>query len=437
MAKREISRKVEQLSERSDMVQEILGRTPNWMIRWGTTVIFLILFLLFVGAAVFSYNDVIPARVVITSKNPPIYLKARKTGRIEKLFVTPSQEVTKGMVLAEIENDVEFEHLIQLKESLLRDKCDVTSLTQLEVLFPSELELGELQTIYANFLSAYQRLILFNELKPNALESLQIQKQLQEQELFLQKQLSQLELMKKDLELSKSSFKRGEALFKKGVISKAEFETINREYLSDRQQYESFLSAIATTRIGIANFNSLQTKNSIDGVESSSDNLQAFKNAKQNLTVSIDRWQRQNLLMSPIEGMVTVFDLWNQYQEVAINETLFTIVPIETDGIIGRVTLPVLNSGKVKNGQKVLIKLDNYPFEEWGGLIGTVKSISEVPKKGEQSFYTVFISVNSLETTYKKRLEFKQEMEGRAEIIVEELSVFERIFYEIRSVFYK
>ena len=93
------------------------------------------------------------------------------------------------------------------------------------------------------------------------------------------------------------------------------------------------------------------------------------------------------------------------------------------------------NSGKVKKGQKVIIKLENYPSEEWGSLEGSIESISEVPKQGEENQYTVYIGVSSLSTSYGKQVEFKQEMQGTAEIILEELSILQRIFYQVRKAF--
>ena len=138
--------------------------------------------------------------------------------------------------------------------------------------------------------------------------------------------------------------------------------------------------------------------------------------------------------MSPISGKVTLFDVWNQFQNVNEGEILFTVVPNDLEEIIGKVALPIRNSGKVKKGQKVLIKLDNYPFEEWGSLQGEIDNISEVPKQGEKAYYTLYISIDNLTTTYDKEIDFKQEMQGTAEIIVEELTILQRIFYQLRKV---
>nr|WP_298994819.1 HlyD family efflux transporter periplasmic adaptor subunit [uncultured Allomuricauda sp.] len=423
------------LDVRSDQVKEVLGKTPGWMIRWGTSLVFAIILLLLVGSAVINYNDIIPANIVITSKNPPVYLKARASGRLTKVLVNANQLVSKGHVLAEIENTARFDDVIYLKRHLNRHKSVFLTLDSLKNVFPSSLNLGEIQIAYGNFLTAYQSFILYNTLAPNSKESALIRKQLREQQQFLYNQRRQLNLFEQDLALSKNNFERNKELFDKGVISKAEYEEASRAYLADQQQYEGFLTNISNTQIAIANFNNLLTKTNIQGTEFENTNTQELENAKQNLITTLDSWEQQYLITSPIDGVVTVFDIWDQYQNVEIGEVLFTVVPKETEGIIGRVTLPVRNSGKVKTGQKVIVKLDNYPFEEWGSLTGEIFSISEVPKQGEQTLYTLYININGLTTSSDKKISFKQEMQGTAEIVVEELSVLERIFYKLREIF--
>ncbi len=161
---------------------------------------------------------------------------------------------------------------------------------------------------------------------------------------------------------------------------------------------------------------------------------QNLEQAKQNLENQIYQWEQLYIIKSPIDGKVTLFDVWNTYQNVQLGETLFTVVPEDIDGIIGRVTMPVQNSGKVKVGQEVIVKLDNYPYQEWGSLKGTISSISDVPKQGE-ALYTIFVDIEGLNTSFDKALDFKQEMQGTAEIVVEELTVLQRIFYQLREVF--
>jgi hypothetical protein len=78
--------------------------------------------------------------------------------------------------------------------------------------------------------------------------------------------------------------------------------------------------------------------------------------------------------------------------------------------------------------------LENYPYREWGSLKGEVKTISEVPRTGENEGYVVYVKIKDLVTSYGRTLEFKQEMIGSAEIILEEVTLLQRIFYQFRNL---
>ena len=94
--------------------------------------------------------------------------------------------------------------------------------------------------------------------------------------------------------------------------------------------------------------------------------------------------------------------------------------------------MPVQNSGKLKTGQTVNIKLNNYLYQEYGMLKGVVKTISLMPQNEN---YSVEVSLPSqLLTTYQKKLDYKEEMQGTADIITEELSVLDRVFYQFRKL---
>lgn len=335
-------KRMDNWDERSDEVREILGKTPNWVIRFGISLVFIIILLLLLGASLISYNDIIPAQITVTSKNPPVHLKSRSSGRLTNIFVEPGQEVQKGEALAEIENTANIEDVYALKNHLDGSELPLISLDSLKLLFPFHLELGDNQLAYGDFIAQYQNYILFNSLTP----------------------------------------------------IKKQPDMIRRQLL--KQQLE---------------------------------------NARQNLDNSIASWEQRYILKSPIDGMVTFFDVLNKYQNVSNEETIFTVVPNNQEGIMGRAILPAQNSGKVKVGQKVMIKLDNYPFQEWGSLEGKVSSISDVPKQGEQALYAIQIEINSLTTSYGKSIDFKPEMQGKAEVIIEELTIMERIFYQLRKTF--
>ena len=101
--------------------------------------------------------------------------------------------------------------------------------------------------------------------------------------------------------------------------------------------------------------------------------------------------------------------------------------------IIGKAFLPVAGAGKAKSGQEVNIKLDSYSAERYGILRGQVSAISPIPLDGS---YVLSVELeNGLTTTHKKNLTFKAEMHGQAEIITEDIRLFQRIFYQLRKAF--
>ena len=101
--------------------------------------------------------------------------------------------------------------------------------------------------------------------------------------------------------------------------------------------------------------------------------------------------------------------------------------------VVGRMQVPSVISGKIVPGEKVLIKLDNYRFQEYGIVGGRVQSISLAPdEKG--NYYVDVILPNGLKTSYNKTLPFDKELKGNAEIITKDLRLIERFFYQIRQL---
>ncbi|MCL1677132.1 HlyD family secretion protein, partial [Elizabethkingia meningoseptica] len=103
------------------------------------------------------------------------------------------------------------------------------------------------------------------------------------------------------------------------------------------------------------------------------------------------------------------------------------------EALIGRLTVPSTNSGKIMEGQKVLIKLDNYPFQEFGIVEGRVRNMSSVPDKDGNYYVDVNIP-KGLTTSFNKKLIFNKELKGNAEIVTKDLRLIERFFYQFRKL---
>lgn len=101
--------------------------------------------------------------------------------------------------------------------------------------------------------------------------------------------------------------------------------------------------------------------------------------------------------------------------------------------LIGRLQIPATNSGKVKEGQKVLLKLDNYPYQEFGMVEGRVKNMANAPDK-DGNYYVNVILPNGLQTSFHKTLPFDKELKGNAEVVTRDLRLLERFFYQMRKL---
>ena len=136
------------------------------------------------------------------------------------------------------------------------------------------------------------------------------------------------------------------------------------------------------------------------------------------------------MLVSPIDGITSFTKFWSANQSVLKDEPVINIVPVETGNFVGRITLKMQRSGKVKPGQQVNIKLSGYPYLEYGIVRGVVKSKSLVPS-GDA--YIIEIDLpNGLSTLYGMNLDFTQNMQGTAEIITDDTRLLQKIINPFR-----
>jgi hypothetical protein len=164
----------------------------------------------------------------------------------------------------------------------------------------------------------------------------------------------------------------------------------------------------------------------IQYTQQSLQSAQALRIALMNFQTQLSVWEQAHLLKATIAGQVSLYDFWSPSQHVEKGQVVMSINPGTTQQVIGKMKVPIQNSGKVAKGQEVRIYLENYPFQEFGTLQGSVSSISSLPKQG---YYFVTIDFpKGLLSGNSRKLPFQQNMQGRAEIITKHRRLVERIF---------
>lgn len=152
-----------------------------------------------------------------------------------------------------------------------------------------------------------------------------------------------------------------------------------------------------------------------------------LNNAAAQLINAVSGWETAYLPVAPINGQVAFMQLWQENQYVAAGETMFVVVPEKDSSPIGKALIPMQGIGKVKTGQRAVIRLTGFSEQEYGFLEGKVASISPVPD--ENGSYVVEINFpDRLHTHYGRELPAMKVMNGTVEIIVREQRLLERLF---------
>lgn len=418
---------------RSEEVQEILTKVPNRMIRWGSLLFLILIFIILFLSWLIKYPDVISSDAMITTTIPPQKEYARITGNIDSIYVVDNQEVNKNQLLAVIENSAVTEDVLFLKSVI-----DTFAVSKEDFIFPiSEIPilfLGDIDPFYANFENSYNDYVINNQFQPFSNEALANRISLSELRIRLANLMEQQRLNRSELELKKNDLDRSTSLFEKGVISSQEYENKQLEFINSERNFKNIGVSISqlNSEIALARKTSKGTLMSKSRVE-----LQLLKNVYQaftSLKKAIKEWENNYVLKSEIQGKVTFLNYWSENQTVFSGDQVFTIIPTKDSDYIAKLITPARNSGKIKKGQTVNVMLANYPETEFGVLKGKVKHVSLIPDN--QGNYIVDVSLpNELVTSYGEKINFKQEMPAQAEIITEDLRLLERFFYQFRSVF--
>ncbi len=416
---------------RSEEVHEVLGAVPHWILRWGLVILSIIVFILLIGSWFFKYPDTITATMTLTGSTPPAAIVAKTNGPIKEFYIKDGNDVKENDYLAVIENPASTTDMLYLKHSL--DSLSKHPDKALSFYPQRELQLGSVHGLYSSFIRALHNYQKFMELNYYPQKLTSIGSRIASYKQYYQGMLRQQKIIEQQYKIAETQFNRDSLLNKKDVLSGQDMDIARNQYLQSQHSLESGYSSLENLQMQISQMEEtlLDTEQQyLDNKSRLETELTTFVTQ---LINEINTWEINYVLSSPIGGKITFTSYWSQNQNVTAGETVFTIIPENNQGLIGKALLPIARSGKVKVGQKVNIYFLNYPDEEFGMVRGIVKSISLVPVKEN---YTVEISLpQGLMTTYKKELPFSQEMNANAEIITEDLRLLERFLLPIKKIF--
>jgi multidrug resistance efflux pump len=413
----------------SDEVREIMGNPPRRILRWGTGVMFSVFVLFILFAWLIRYPDTIPAPVEITTSNPPVTLATKITGNIKYLYVAEKEQVSAGQLLAVMETTAsidEIKHLKQLVDTIRKPELLISKS------LPDFSELGELQETYGSFLKNLSDLKNYIDNDFYGFKITSLTDEIRGIQEYINRLIVKEKLYSENNRLEIKKFKRDSLLFVDKIIPESELERSHQSLIRLNIELQQVRLDHSEKSIEMAEKRQLLQDYNIKKVEDKAKLVSVLNESYMNLNAQVKIWENRYLLVTPVDGIVSFTRFWNANQSVVKDEPVITIVPLETGNFLGRISLKMQRSGKVKPGQKVNIKLSGYPYLEYGMVRGVIKSKSLVPSRDA---YIIEIDLpDGLTTLYGIKLDFTQNMQGTAEIITENIRLLQKIANPFRYI---
>ncbi|MCD8166903.1 MAG: HlyD family efflux transporter periplasmic adaptor subunit [Bacteroides sp.] len=259
-----------------------------------------------------------------------------------------------------------------------------------------------------------------------------IKEQLVRYSRYLNTQQRQHTIIEEQHLLAVGQYRRDSLLHTRGVLSVADYERSQAEYLQSKYSLEGVSAGLENLKIQISQLEENLLDVQLQMLEKEKVMEQNIGTAQEILQNSLNSWMLNYNLKAPVNGTVTFTNYWSKNQFVTSGETVFYVIPDEEEQLLGIARLPLERSGKVEIGQRVMVRFANFPDHEFGIVVGRVSNISLVP---ERDFYRVEVELpDGLKTNYGKELPIYQEMKGTAEIVTAELRLIERFFLPVKRL---
>lgn len=415
---------------RAEEVQDLLTREPAWFMRWSITLLAVLLAALLYGSWLIRMPDLVAASFTLTTVNAPKVALAQHAGRLVQLLVREGQAVPAGIPLAYLESTASHGQVLALRQRLAQ-AWELARTGQLEQAARLPLadfhELGELQ-------GAYQPLALAHlQLRTSVAQGFFARRR-----ALLRQEAGDLRALSRNLEeqraiqghelaLAEAEYRVQQALAQQKVIPQLELRREESKLLARQLPYRQ---ADATL---LANAAAQRTKQqellALD--KELSEQTQQYMQSLNSLQSAADAWERTYVVRAPSPGRVYFPVPLQENQQVTLGQELFYVAPGNT-AYLGQLRIPQQNAGKVEVGQAVLIRFNGYPYQEFGLVRGTVKSIAAVPLK--EGFVAEVSLPSQLITSRGRRLTYKLGMTASAEIITRDQRLLERLLNSLTAL---
>ena len=409
-------------------VQQVIGSTPAWIQRQGIIILFLIFLGLIAFISFYKYSDHIYAEVYITTKSPLIKVHPKIEGIVQQVLVKDSQSVKKDETLAVIKSNADWKTVLRLEDSIHKFLY-TKKIPKIPNPYQTPLKLGLIQESFSNFMILYTDYELF-----------QANNFFDEESAYLRNRLSILselsssfarykQFASRELYISRKEYNRHLTLYKTQYISESALEKVERDTLGLTKEIESLNSDIINNRLQQSQIGIDLVRLKKAYVREREQKWLLLLNSMKELLNEIDIWRENYLITAEASGIVYLSSTLEKNNEVLPKSPAFIIIPHSSDtNYIAKSYIHNQSAGKVEEGQESIIRLDEYPYLEFGQINATLINKSFLPD--ENGYLIEFDSLKS----NNEKVKVLPGMKGQAKIILENRSLLHRVVDKLFSL---
>ncbi|MCB0547782.1 MAG: HlyD family efflux transporter periplasmic adaptor subunit [Phaeodactylibacter sp.] len=422
----------ENIEIRSEEVQEILGTPPGWMARYGTLFAFIVVVVAGWVGFLLKYPDTVESQITVTTTDPPKRLVTETRGRVKTVMANNEEVVAAGEVLVVFDNNASLEDVMTLELAIMGVGNAPSDSTLLAFSLPGNVVLGELKDELYDFYRRQQDLRQYLSNPYDNFNLQQLNKELGKIQSMIRSDQGRWANIDRQIESVEKRLRREEQLSQENLLAEERVSKTREELLSLRRAREGIESSIKSKELDIEGIRSEMTGVRQVTKEGRQEAAIAMRESFQALQKAVEEWKRKFVISSPIDGIVSFnLESISEQQFVEADREIGVVVPLKRQKTKGFVQVDMSRSGKIRPGQKVIVRLDSYSYAEYGAIEARVEKKSQVPIEGK-----IIIEIGfkeDLVTTLGKRIEPSREMKGNAVIITNDKRFIERVFEQVRS----
>ncbi len=411
---------------RSENISELINSKPPWLVRKGISLFFIIVIGLLATTWFIPYPNVVNVNATILSTNPPKEIMPKQGGRLIKLFKKDGDTINQNDVIAIIENNANYNEVIQLSYILNQLNILVEN-NRLEDL-PSYWNnnkttfsnLGDLQTTHQSFIQAFITFKNYLSTGYYVSKKQMLQKDLATTKKLYNNLLQQKTLQQSDLAITEQNYTVNEKMHKEELINDFEMRNQKSALINKKMSVPQMASSLIgneSQQNGI-----LKEMMDLDNQIMQQKNL--FVEALHTYFNTVEDWKNKYFITAPVNGILSFNNFIAENQMVDQNKP-FCFITNASNLFTAEITISPFDIAKVKTGMEVILKFPSYPYQEFGTVKGNIIEIKKIPL--DSGFIAKINLTKRLQTNRNKTIAFQYNLKAQGEIFTENKRLLQKI----------